>query len=138
MVLRACTLWLPQRLVPCGSYALALTVLTHSDGILWKRAPGPVHPLNLRTYMFNLPRNKLRLVGDVTESLVFNERIPACIFSLVRDLIAFRFRSKVTTMRRDNVVNNSKRQYFVVCICTIISTLIAILWRTLALCQLKR
>ena len=29
----------------------------------------------------------------------------------MRDLIAFRFRSKVTTMRRDDVVNNSKRQY---------------------------
>ena len=67
--------------------------------------------LNLRTYMLNLPRNKLRIVEDVTESLVLNERIPARISSLVRDLIAFRFRSKVTTMRRDNVVNNSKRQY---------------------------
>ena len=67
--------------------------------------------LNLRTYMFNLPRNKLRIVEDVTESLVLNERIPARILSLVRDLIAFRFRSKVTTRRRDNVVNNSKRQY---------------------------
>ena len=67
--------------------------------------------LNLRTYMFNLPRNKLRTVEDVTESLVLNERIPASILSLVRDLVAFRFRSKVTTMRRDNVVNNSKRQY---------------------------
>ena len=61
--------------------------------------------------MLNLPRNKLRIVEDVTESLVLNERIPARILSLVRDLIAFRFRSKVTTMRRDNVVNNSKRQY---------------------------
>ena len=61
--------------------------------------------------MFNLPRNKLRIVEDVTESLVLNERVPARILSLVRDLIAFRFRSKVTTMRRDNVVNNSKRQY---------------------------
>ena len=61
--------------------------------------------------MFNLPRNKLRIVEDVTESLVLNERIPARILSLVRDLIAFRFRSKVTTMRRENVVNNSKRQY---------------------------
>ena len=44
-------------------------------------------------------------------SLVLNERIPARILSLVKDLIAFRFRSKVTTMRRTNVVNNSKRQY---------------------------
>ena len=67
--------------------------------------------LNLRTYMLNLPRNKLRIVADVTESLVLNERIPARILSLVKDLIAFRFRSKVTTMRRTNVVNNSKRQY---------------------------
>ena len=67
--------------------------------------------LNLRTYILNLPRNKLRIVEDVTESLVLNERIRARILSLVRDLVAFRFRSKVTTMRRDNVVNNSKRQY---------------------------
>ena len=66
--------------------------------------------LNLRTYMLNLPRNKLRIVADVTESQVLNERIPARILSLVKDLIAFRFRSKVTTMRT-NVVNNSKRQY---------------------------
>ena len=61
--------------------------------------------------MLNLPRNKLRIVTDVTEALFLNERIPACILSLVKDLIAFRFRSKVTTMRRANVVNNSKRQY---------------------------
>ena len=61
--------------------------------------------------MLNLPRNQLRIVAGVTESLVLNERIPARILSLVKDLIAFRFRSKVTTMRRDNVVNNSKRQH---------------------------
>ena len=54
--------------------------------------------LNLRTYILNLPRNKLRIVEDVTESLVLNERIPARILSLLRDLIAFRFRSKVTTI----------------------------------------
>ena len=64
-----------------------------------------------RARALSLPRNKLRIVQDVTESLVLNERIPARILSLVRYLIAFRFRSKVTTMRRDDVVNNSKRQY---------------------------
>ena len=61
--------------------------------------------------MLNLPRNKLRILADVTGSLVLNERIPARIMSFVKDLIAFRFRSKVTTMRRANVVNNTKRQY---------------------------
>ena len=57
--------------------------------------------------MLNLLRNKLRIVADITESLVLNERIPARILSLVKDLIAFRFRSKVTTMRRANVVKRN-------------------------------
>ena len=43
VALRACALRPPRRLLPCGAYALARTVLTPGDATWRKRAPCPVH-----------------------------------------------------------------------------------------------
>ena len=71
----------------------------------------PSFSKSIRTYIQRLPRRKLFIVVCATEELQLSDRIPCRIALLVRDLVAYRNRVKVSI--NNSVDNNNKKQGFV-------------------------
>ena len=50
----------------------------------------------LRSYLMGLTKYKMRIAADVISTLVIDEHIPTRVMILVNDLMAYRFKIKVT------------------------------------------
>lgn len=65
----------------------------------------------LKTYIMSLLKCKLKCVVSEVEAFVLNEEIPVCVLMVAKDMMAYRFRNKITQNVEDTHTSNVKRCY---------------------------
>jgi len=65
----------------------------------------------IRIYLMSLPKHKMKVTVDVVEKLVFEKKVPTRILMLVKDLMAYRHRSKFAVGMNNTVKVEGDRCY---------------------------